>query len=211
MSKWVNRYHAQNNLDRRPQPGQPRKLNVLKRQIVMNEIINNPFTNAAIIGREHGVHRDTVRKVWNDAGLHHRIAARKPLLTPAQKQARLLYAQMNQHRNWDNVIFSDEKTFQSDRHQKTHLYRPNNMRYDDRYIQPTQRSGRITAGIWGWISRAGPGEMTFVSGRLNSVQYCEILEDTLITPAEICFGSMLNMVFMQVNFLFYNKSSPKEI
>lgn len=164
----------------------------------MQKIINNPFTNAAVVGREFGVHRDTIRKVWNDAGLDHHIAAKKPALTPQQCQNRLIYAHANQHRHWSNVIFSDEKTYQSDRHQKTHLYRPHNTRYDDQYIQPTRRSGRISAGIWGWISRAGPGEMTFVSGRLNSVAYCEILEEVLIPSVEICYGSMQNVIFMQV-------------
>ncbi len=103
VSKWINRYHAEHHMDRRPQPGQARKLNALQRNIVQQQITNDPFTNAAIIGREHGVHRDTIRKVWNDAGLKHRIAAKKPFLTPAQQMSRLLYAQMNQHRNWDNV------------------------------------------------------------------------------------------------------------
>lgn len=185
-------------MNRRPQPGQPRKLNAIQRQIVLQDIRRNPFTNAAIIGREQGVHRDTVRKVWNDAGLHHRIAAKKPRLTPQQKMNRLIYAQINQHRNWDNVIFSDEKTYQSDRHQKTHCYRPDHCRYDDEYIQPTQRSGRISAGIWGWMSRDGPGEMTFVTGRMNSVEYCEILEDILIPSVELSYGSMRNVIFMQV-------------
>lgn len=120
------------------------------------------------VGRQFQVHRDTVRKVWNDAGLKHRIAAKKPLLTAAHCQARLNYALANCNRNWDNVLFSDEKTYQTDRHQKTHLYRPDNLRFDDRYIQPTQRSGRISVGIWGWISRDGPGEMTSISGKMNS-------------------------------------------
>lgn len=198
----MNRYHTYHTLNRLPQPGQPRKLNLLQRNIIRQQIVQNPFTNAAIVGREHAVHRDTIRKVWNDVGLNHHIAARKPRLTPEQRQARLLYAQANLNRNWDNVIFSDEKTFQSDRHQQTHLYRPANCRYDEDYIQPTQRSGRITAGVWGWISRAGPGELAFVSGRLNSVQYCDILEDVLITPAETYFDGIQNMVFMQVNLGF---------
>lgn len=40
--------------------------------------------------------------------------------------------------------------------------------------------------------------MTFVSGRLNSAAYCEILEDVLIPSVEICYGSMQNVIFMQV-------------
>lgn len=165
----------------------------------------NAFTNAAVVGRQFGVHPDTVRKVWNDVGLKHRTAARKPLLTPEQRQARLNYALANINRNWDNVIFSDEKTFQSDRHQKTHLYRPDGMRFDDRYIQPTRRSGRISAGIWGWISRYGPGEMTFITGRMNSREYTEILEDVLVRTVDILFGGFQNFLFMQASIPLYKK------
>lgn len=66
------------------------------------------------MGREFGVHKDTIRKVWNDAGISHAIAAKKPKLTPAQKEARVGYASENLTRDWSNVIFSDEKTYQTD-------------------------------------------------------------------------------------------------
>lgn len=146
---WFDRYHNDHNVERRPQPGQVRKLDEIDINAVAERIIDEPFTNAAIVGRQYGVHRDTVRKVWNDIGIEHHIAAKKPFMTEAHRQERLGYALQNLTRDWDNVVFSGEKTFQSDRHQKTHLYRPRNCRYDDRYIQPTRRSGRITAGVWG--------------------------------------------------------------
>lgn len=175
-----------------------RKLDAADRVAVTQEIVNNPFTNAAVVGRQFGGHRDTVRKVWNDAGLHHRIAANKPLLNTAHRQARLNYAIANLNRNWDNVIFSDEKTFQSDSHQRTNLYRPDGMRFDDRYIHSTQRSGRITAGVWGWISREGPGEMAFILGRMNSQVYTDTLEEVFLPSVEISYGGFQNLAFMQV-------------
>lgn len=199
---WINRYQKENNVERRPQPGQVRKFDEIDRNAVAETILDNPFTNAAIVGREYGVHRDTVRKVWNDIGIKHHIAAKKPFMTEAHRQERLGYALQNLTRDWNNVIFSDEKTFQSDRHQRTHLYRPSNCRYDDRYIQPTRRSGRITAGLWGWISRDGPGEMTLISGRLNSVGYVEILEENLLPTIEISYGGLGNIVFMQARIKF---------
>lgn len=187
-------------MNRRPQPGQVRKLDVATRNDVVGKITDNPFLNAAIVGREYGVHRNTIRKVWNDNGLYHRIAAKKPRLTPEQEEQRLGYALANLTTDWSKVIFSDEKTFQTDRHQKTHLYRPNNCRFDRKYIQPTQRSGRISAGIWGWISIDGPGEMCMISGRNNSDQYIEILEQVLIPTVEYSYGGFDDMIFMQVFF-----------
>lgn len=126
-----------------------------------------------------------------DAGLNHHIAAKKPATSKS-----VIICRNESTSRLEQSYFLDEKTFQTDRHQKTHLYRPANTRYDDRYIQPTRRSGRISAAIWGWISRDGPGEMTFISGRLNSVVYCDILEGVLIPTVDICYGGMANVVFM---------------
>lgn len=90
-----------------------------------------------------------------------------------QREARFAYAQSNLNRNWDETIFSDEKTF---------------------------RCGHITAGVWGWIGCGGPGELSIIDGRLNSELYVEILKDVLVPSVEICYGSMANVVFIQVFF-----------
>lgn len=118
-------------------------------------------------------------------------------MTPEQCQARLNFAVSNLYRDWSNVIFSDEKTFQTDRHQKMHVYRPKNTRFDQRFVQPNQRSGRLTAGIWGWISSDGPGEMCFINRRLNSHGYIEILDEVLLPSMNICYPGE-QMIFMQV-------------
>lgn len=83
----------------------------------------------------------------------------------------MIYAQMNQQRNWDNVIFSGEKTL---------------------------KSGHFSVGIWGWVSRDGAGEMTFVDRCMDSEEYCEVLDQVLIPSVEIVYGNMQNVVFMQV-------------
>ncbi len=154
------------------------------------------------------MHRDTIRKVWNDVGLNHRIAAKKPYLTRAHREERLGYALENINTDWSNVVFSDEKTFQTDKHQRTHLYRPVNSRFDERYIQPNRRSGRVSCGLWGWICRGGPGEMTMISGRLNSVGYVEIMEQVLVPSLE-AYGNLQDFVFMQVHVVFLIKAKQK--
>lgn len=188
MSKWVNRYATEHNLERRPQPGQVRKLDVLDVNDVAERVLETPFINAAVVGREYGVHKDTIRKVWNDIGIFHYIPARKPRLTQNQRDERMGYALQNLNRDWSNVIFSDEKVFQSDRHQRLHLYRPRNSRFDERYTQAIQRSGRISAGLWGWISVDGIGEMSLITGRLNSIGYMDLLEGNLRQTIDISYG-----------------------
>ncbi|KAK3874910.1 hypothetical protein Pcinc_020227 [Petrolisthes cinctipes] len=55
-----------------------------------------------------------------------------------------------------------------------------NIRFETKNIQPTRRSGRITAGLWGWMAACGPGELVVIDERLNSLQYIEILEQIMI-------------------------------
>lgn len=212
MKRWVGRHRNNNTLNRKPQPGQKRKLGPEQRAAVFQKIVDNPFTNAAIVGREYGVNKKTIRKVWSEYGIKHGIAARKPKLTDAHKEARMGYALENLTRDWSNVIFSDEKTYQTDRHQKLHVYRPKNSRFDDRYIQKCQRSGRITSGFWGWICRDGPGELVPIRRRLNSDGYLELLDEILKPTVEISFGGFKDMVFMQVRnplILLFNTTRIK--
>lgn len=77
------------------------------------------------------------------------------------------------------------------------MYRPRNSRFNQRYIQANQRSGRLTAGIWGWISADGPGEMCFINRRLNSHGYIEILDEVLLPSMEAYYPDE-QRVFMQV-------------
>lgn len=185
-----------------PQPGQVRALDREQRAAVVEMIQETPFTNAAIVARQFGVAPNTIRKVWkDDKGIEHGIAVKKPKLTEAQKEARLGYALENLNRDWSNVIFSDEKTYQTDRYQKLHVYRPKNSRFDPKYIQESQRSGRISAGYWAWICKDGPGELVSIGGRLNSRGYGEILDEVLKPTVEFSFGGFKDMVFMQVNLL----------
>ncbi|KAG4078916.1 hypothetical protein HA402_005576 [Bradysia odoriphaga] len=174
-----------------------REHELISRAEVEKIIEETPFTSAAIIGRQYGVNKKTIRRVWSDIGINHGIAARKPKLTEAQKEARMGYALENLTRDWNNVLFSDEKTYQTDRHQKLHVCRPKNSRFNERYIQKSQRSGRISAGFWGWIGRDGPGELVPISRRLNSDGYLEILEEILKPTVDICFGGFKDIVFMQ--------------
>ena len=60
---------------------------------------------------------DTVRRRLAEAAIHSRLAATKFHLTDALKANRLMYAQEaldNEEAYWEQVKFSDEKTFRSD-------------------------------------------------------------------------------------------------
>lgn len=53
-------------------------------------------------------------------------------------------------------------------------------RFNKENIQPSRRSGRISAGLWGWMAACGPGELIPIDERLTGQQYVEILDEVLI-------------------------------
>ena len=81
---------------------------------------------------------------------------------------------------WSSVIFSDEKVFQSCQNGKLKVYRPRNMRDNDRYIQTYQQSGRFSVNMWAWVSGLSRGVILHVPEKLNSLTYIRILENVML-------------------------------
>ena len=66
--------------------------------------------------------------------------ARKPRLTPHMKIKRLAFAKKYESwtaKDWSQVMFSDESTFQQFVVQKGHVGRPKGKRSEEKYIMPT--------------------------------------------------------------------------
>ncbi|KAB0805122.1 hypothetical protein PPYR_02092 [Photinus pyralis] len=99
--------------------------------------------------------RTVIRKLHN-IGIHRRIPARKTLITEEHACRRLQFCHDNIARDWQLVIFSDEKTFCSSEHVKK-LY-GDQTTHAITWKTP-ERSGR---GYWGWMSQAGPGELVLL-------------------------------------------------
>ncbi len=73
----------------------------------------------------------TIRRRLREAGLRSRVAAKKELLTPAHRAARLHFAQEYAEKGldfWSRVVFSDEKTFRSSDQGRVRVWRRENTR-----------------------------------------------------------------------------------
>lgn len=61
----------------------------------------------------------------------------------------------------------------------------NAIAYDGRHVVGTRRSGRVTAGLFGWIHAGGVEELADVGpGRFTGIKYVEILEDVLLPSVQ---------------------------
>lgn len=212
VSLWVQRYLNTNDINRMPNTGRPKILTNQQQLEIVDIIENNPFTTATFVAQAYDVSRHTIKRTWKQNGIFHHIPALKQRLTEDQRAYRLAFAEyhINHNTDWDRIIFSDEKTFQSDSDKKLHVYRPRNERYNPKYVQVGRRSGRISCGVWGWMSAGGLGELCQIPGKFNSMKYTEVLEDIMIPSVRIVYPEYNVINFMQDNCSFHTSNHTME-
>lgn len=164
---------------------------------------NNPFKNAVQAREETNFpgSATTARRRIRNSEVRSRCAANKIFLTDLNKRNRIEFSREFADRNdmWQNVIFSDEKTFQSCHNGVIRVYRPRNMRYNERYTRKNNKSGRFSVNVWGWISARGKGVCTIIEERLTAAVYCDVIENIMLTSVRPIFGD---------NFTFQHDNSP---
>lgn len=144
----------------------------------------------------------TVRYRLREAGLTGCIAAKKPLLSSANRRARLAFARL--HRNWtvtdwERVLWSDESTVElCSSKKRIYVRRRSGERYKERCLAPTMKFGGGKVMVWGCFSAGGVGELRRVEGSMTQHSYKLILDDAMIPSADRLFGAE-NYIFQQDN------------
>lgn len=169
---------------------------------LVNFLREHPFATAvqARIATNFPGSTRTARKRIRESELRNRAAANNFFLTEANKLERLRFAQQfvnNENNFWENIVFSDEKTFQSCSNGRVRVYRPVGERYTEQYIHKIQRSGRFSVNTWGWISAQGLGICVIVEERLIALIYRDILEHFMLPSVIPVLGN--NFVFQHDN------------
>jgi transposase len=110
-----------------------------------------------------------------------RKASSKPRLTPKHKEARLAFARahMSWTREWDKIIFSDEKKFNLDGPDCYSCYW---HKLDDTVAIRSKRNfGGGSLMVWAGFWKSGVLPICFISTRMNSNDYISLLDDVLIS------------------------------
>lgn len=151
--------------------------------------------------RRNPISVSTVKRRLQEANLHGRIAAKKPLLRRGNRQKRLLWAR--NHRNWTiddwkNVLWSDESKFETFGQRRRVFVRraPNEKMMPDCVI-PTVKHGGGSVLVWGCFSYNGTGDLVKITGIMRKENYREILEQNAIPSGLRIIGN--NFEFMQDN------------
>ncbi|CAF3669016.1 unnamed protein product [Rotaria socialis] len=185
VRKWIRRYEEEGDLNSRHRPGAPHCTTQHQDEEIFESAIETPLTTAVAITSNLQLRCsvDTVRNRLSTAGINHHIPATKSSLTQTHKDTRLGFALQYLSEDidfWRKVIFTDEKTFSTDDHGQLHCWRTDGTRFKEQNVAKSRRSGRITAGMWGWMCGYGVGELCEINGRFTSDQYIEVLEEVMI-------------------------------
>lgn len=197
---WWLRYLNDNNFETKYRSGRPKKTTHAQDEMIIQEIQQNPFSNATIISRQLNVCSNTITSRFKENGIKCYVSARQTKLNENHRVNRMAFCEnmLTFDQNYlDRIIYTDEKTFCSDVDRKKLVYRPYNSRYQPEYVASHTLSGRISAAYWGAIGRGGPiSDLIRINGRFNSQSYLDILQRN-ITPYMQRFENQ--PIFMQDN------------
>lgn len=128
--------------------------------------------------------RTVARRLWQH-GIKYQNQLLKPLLNTQHKLARVEWCERHlglkddPPTNFEFVIFTDECYFELERH-KVKLW--------SRYQRTRSVNSRSPAVmVWGAISSLGPLALKIGTGTINSVNYIDIIQNTLVQPANLKF------------------------
>jgi len=191
-----------------PHSGRPRKFSERDTHLAVRKIRMGIYPDASKLQRDMfpNVSVRTVRNVLIHEGLHGRRRRRRYFLTPAHIKKRLEWYLI--HRDWTKkdwlaVTFSDEKRFNlfgSDglqwcRRGVGEAFEPKNVRTEIKH-------GGGGIEVWGCITSKGYGELHLVEGIMDSVQFCEILDESL-------HGTLKTLRIRKKDMIFQQDNDPK--
>ena len=160
--------------------GQPRatrrKLTADQAKAIIDYTELHPFASLTTIktGLGLNVSHSTITRRLREVGLNTHRPARKPRLTVAHKEERLLFCnqRLDELFDWNRVFFSDESTVSTSQEKGVDwVRRYRGKRYEEQNLRKTSASGRVSVHVWGGMTILGPTKLVRIKGRLTSQKY----------------------------------------
>lgn len=184
-----NNFKQSSCFESKPRSGRPKKLNRREVSFIRNEVEKNPKIHATSLAQELAersqivVHPRTITRALNNEGYRCRIPRKKPLISEKNRKLRLEFA--NKHRDkglefWKLVLFTDESKYNVFGYDgKAKVWRKPNTALQPKNIVSTVKHGGGSVMVWGAIAASGVGNLVFVEGNMDRLQYKRILEHNL--------------------------------
>ncbi|KAI2647648.1 Transposable element Tcb1 transposase [Labeo rohita] len=135
--------------------------------------------------------RTTTYRRLHDMSYSCRIPCVKPLLNHKQCQKRLCWAKEKKYwyvAQWSQVLFSDESKFCiSFGNQSPRIWRKTGEAQKSSCLKSSVKFPQSVM-VWGAMSSAGVGPLSFIKSTVNAAVYQEILERFILPAADKLFG-----------------------
>ena len=201
----LRRYQNTGQYTRRPGSGRKRILNERDERFLTLSVLrersltSNVLAGRLVAARGTEISSRSVRRVLKENGLTSRKQVQCPLLTPANKTARLRFA--TEHRNWtihqwSTVMFSDESRFSlRSPDGRERVWRRVGERFASCCIAPKTPFGGGSVMVWAGISFYGRTELVVIErGSMTADRYIrECLEDHVVPYAPFVGDQFLFM------------------
>src|ERR1700722_1470897 len=133
----------------------------------------------------------TVRRRLRECGGSYGPPLAKPLLTQDHREKRLQWAQQHKHFDWNNVIFTDEKTFELGKKRRKVWRFPGTIKIVRTVKHP------LKLQVWGCFSKNGFGQLISFRHNLTGAFMCKIYENGLLPTAQRHFPEGSTSWFLQ--------------
>jgi hypothetical protein len=173
-----------------------RKTTPREDRFLKSVVVSSPHTSSARVAQlanDRGIRvssRTVRRRLTNEFCLVARRPAKKPFITKQQISKRLKFCRFMQDKSkewWEQVMFTDESTFQQVRGPGyNYVRRPPSQRYNPKYtIKTVKHPPSVMA--WGGISANGRcGLHIFQKGeKVNATKYVAVLQNKLVLHMNI--------------------------
>lgn len=180
-------------------PGRTPKITYRDKRTIFNLATRNKMCSRQI--RDHlelPVKARRVRQV-----LHENVNAAwverkgKPSLKAHHRERRLVFAKahIDWGEKWKTVLFSDEKKFNLDGPDCVQYYW-HDLRHE-KEIKMSRNFGGGSVMVWGGFAFAGQLPIAWISSKMNSLNYIDLLDVSLVNDAEQLLGP--DFIFQQDN------------
>lgn len=203
VRRTIERHAQTGSLEDKPRSGRPRATTKHEDRLIVTTSKRSRRKTAPEINetRKKPLSLTTVKRRLRHAGLFGRVAVRKPLLRPQNKQKRLEWAK--KHKDWteedfNRVLWSDESKFEVfGTKRRVFVRRSAEQKMLPDCMVPTVKHGGGSVMVWGCFSSSGVGDLARVIGKMNKEAYKTILEENAVTSGLRLIGE--GFVFQQDN------------
>ena len=135
------------------------------------------------------VHPQTVRRALKESGFRSATKKKVPMLKKTHRQKQLEFAKRHENwtvEDWKRVLWSDEtKINRIGSDGKLYVWKQKGESISDRTTTPTvKHGGGNNLMVWGCMGWNGVGMLIEVEGKMDAIQYCEILDEGMVESFE---------------------------